>query len=274
MSGRLSGGAGDRLSACERRWRIEVRHRLAGGHRSEVFACTTEGGRREAVLKFPAGGAEAEVAALRAWRGSGAAVRLLEADVELGALLLERLRPAAPLNGVEESAALDVAAGLLRRLHAADPGDFGFPALEHAYATYEQETLASAERSAAGVALLPTARSAAARLCATADRSVLLHGDFLDKNLLADCASYVAIDPVPSVGDPCADAGFFAACRQPATAIWERAAALAERLGEDPARAVRWAAVWAVHQACETWRADSGQVQALMASAEVGDLLA
>jgi len=249
-----------------------VHHRLAGGHRSEVFACRAEGG-REVVLKFPAGSAEAEVAALRAWCGSGAAVRLLDADVELGALLLERLRPATPLNGIEDDAAIGVAAGLLRGLHAADPSGLRLRTLEHAYLAHERETLAFAERSAAGVVLLPAARAAAARLCATAGRSVLLHGDFLDKNLLADGASYVAIDPVPCIGDPCADAGFFAACRQPVTAIWERAAALAARLGEDPARAVRWAAVWAVHEACETWRADSDEVQALMSSAEIRDLL-
>jgi hypothetical protein len=49
---------------------------------------------------------------------------------------------------------------------------------------------------------------------------------------------------------------------------------LAERLGEAPARTVRWAAVWAVHEACETWRADSDQVQALMSSGELTELLA
>ncbi len=86
-------------------------------------------------------------------------------------------------------------------------------------------------------------------------------------------AETVAIDPVPSVGDPCADIGFFAACRQPATRIWERAEAVARRTGEDPARAVLWAAVWAVNEACETWRADSDDLRTLMASPELALIL-
>jgi streptomycin 6-kinase len=112
------------------------------------------------------------------------------------------------------------------------------------------------------------------RLCATAGRAVLLHGDFLDKNVLRSGTGHVAIDPVPGVGDPCADIGFFAACRQPASGVWERADALARRTGDDPERAVRWAAVWAVHEACETWRADSNGLQALVASERLAVLLA
>jgi streptomycin 6-kinase len=251
-----------------------VRHRLPGGHRSDVFDCVTASG-DEAVLKLTAtpAEAEAEAAALRAWQGSGAAVRLLGAGGESGALLLERLRPATPLTSVDEPAAIGVAGELLRLLHAAERTAFRFPALEDAYLTYERRTLADADPAAAGVARLPAARAAAMRLCATAGRAVLLHGDFLDKNLLRNGASHVAIDPVPRVGDPCADAGFFAACRQPATGVWERAGALARRTGDDPARAVRWAAVWAVGEACETWRADSDDLEALMASRELARLL-
>jgi streptomycin 6-kinase len=98
------------------------------------------------------------------------------------------------------------------------------------------------------------ARAAAMNLCATTGRTVLLHGDFLDKNLLRSCAGYVAIDPMPRIGDPCADAGFFAACHPPATTILQRAAAIAGQMGLDRQRALRWAAVWAVLQTCQAWR--------------------
>jgi streptomycin 6-kinase len=37
-------------------------------------------------------------------------------------------------------------------------------------------------------------------LCATTERAVLLHGDFLDKNLLRCSGGYVAIDPTPRIG--------------------------------------------------------------------------
>ena len=43
------------------------------------------------------------------------------------------------------------------------------------------------------------ARAAARKLCATAERAVLLHGDFVGKNLLRSGAGYVAIDPIPRI---------------------------------------------------------------------------
>ncbi len=39
----------------------------------------------------------------------------------------------------------------------------------------------------------------------------------------------MAIDPIPCIGDPCADAGFFAAGQPPAAGIFPRAAAMATR---------------------------------------------
>jgi streptomycin 6-kinase len=110
--------------------------------------------------------------------------------------------------------------------------------------------------------LLDRSRVSARHLWTTADEVVLLHGDFLDKNLLLGPNGYVAIDPMPSVGDPCSDIGFFAAGRQPAGEISIRARALAERLGRDPDRAEQWALIWAIGEACETWREDSDELQA------------
>ncbi|HEY7199976.1 MAG TPA: aminoglycoside phosphotransferase family protein, partial [Candidatus Dormibacteraeota bacterium] len=213
-------------------------------------------------------------------RDRGAAVRLLDADVARAALLLERISPGTPLPGGDDAIAVAVAAGLLSRLHAAPRPAFPFPSLAGAYPLHERRARADAahERRTrgavpAGLPLLPRARAAAMRLCASSARDVLLHGDFLDKNLLWDGARYVAIDPMPRVGDPCADIGFFAAAHPPAAAMLERAGALAERLGEDRARAARWTAVWAAGEACETWRADSSQLAAAVTSAAVERLL-
>jgi streptomycin 6-kinase len=265
---------GSRLSACERRWRIVVRDRLSGGYRSEVFGCSTAHG-REAVVKLTAmpDEAEGEAAALSAWSGSGASVRLLDVDVENGALLLERIRPGTPLPGGDDAEAVGVAAELLPRLHAAGYARFRFPALENAYARYEQRVRADADTATAGFERLDAARAAARRLCISSRTVVLLHRDFLDKNLLWNGARHVAIDPVPCLGDPCADIGFFAACHPPATGIVDRAEALATRMGEDRARAVRWAAVWAVGEACETWREDSADLQAAVSSRDLERLI-
>jgi streptomycin 6-kinase len=104
------------------------------------------------------------------------------------------------------------------------------------------------------------------RLCATADRAVLLHGDALDKNLLCDGTSYVAIDPISRVGDPCSDIGFFASGHPPATAIMERAFAIAAPLDLDPYRARQWSAVWAVLEACRARRPDQADLELCLAS--------
>jgi hypothetical protein len=162
-------------------------------------------------------------------------------------LLLARIRPGTHSPGGDDPVAVNVAAGLLSSLHRVNPGTFPFPALEKIYvrmadrarsdAEYEQRTRGDPARGAAGVQRLEAARAAARDLCATTGRTVLLHGDFLDKNLLWDGARYLAIDPIPCIGDPCADAGFFAAGHPPAITILERADAIAAQMGEPTARA-------------------------------------
>ncbi len=196
--------------------------RLGGGFRCEVFACSAAGG-EQVVVKLTAtpGEARLEAAALASWAHTGAAARLIDADISDGALLLERIRPGTPLPGGDDPASVAVAARLLARLHLAADGELAFPALEDIYvrlesrargdADFEQRTRGDPARRAAGLERLELARAAAMDLCATAERAVLLHGDFLDKNLLRSGAGYLAIDPIPRIGDPCADVGFFAA---------------------------------------------------------------
>jgi streptomycin 6-kinase len=110
-------------------------------------------------------------------------------------------------------------------------------------------------------------------LSATSSTDVLLHGDFTDKNLLLDSNVYIVIDPIPMVGDPCSDVGFFAAYHPPASSALDCAAAIASALGYDELRAARWAAVWIVHQTCETWRTDSDELHALASGPHMARLL-
>ena len=248
-----------RLDACKHRWQLGDERPLGGGLASAVFACTTAAG-NEVVVKLPATGrqARAEAAALTAWERTRAAVQLLDTDFTQGALLLVRIRPGTHLRGNGDTAATEIAAGLLTRLHQAPAGGFPFPDLLQIYlraeqrsredACYERRVSGDSTLGEAGLARLGDARSAAERLCASTQRTVLLHGDFLDKNLLSDGSSYLAIDPIPCIGDPCSDAGFFAAGHPPATGILHRAAAIAALMRLDRHRARRWAAIWAVLQ--------------------------
>ena len=122
--------------------------------------------------------------------------------------------------------------------------------------------------------MLDRAIDSARALDATTTGAVLLHGDFIDKNLVLGSDGYVALDPIPRIGDPCSDVGFYAAYHPRANGIAERASAVALRAGLDAERAMRWAAIWAVGEATETWRDDSDELQRWVMSREASRLLA
>jgi streptomycin 6-kinase len=238
----------------------------------------------EAVLKLTVTADEAllEARALERWRETGAAVRLLDADLENGALLLERLRPATPLPAVDGKWVLEVVAELLARLHGV-AGDDRFPDLVHLYPylaehsmednRYERETRKEPDRAGVALGLMDAAAQAAEKLCSTATKEVLVHGDFLDKNLLLKGDHYVAVDPIPRIAEPESEIGFFACDHPPVSGIFRRATRIAARLDADPDRAVRWAAVWTVLLATSAWRQDQHELDELVASSQFEEIL-
>jgi streptomycin 6-kinase len=265
----------DLLDACAARWGLQIGESLPGGYFGQVFACVDADG-RALILKLspPAATPALEAAALRLWSGAGA-VRLRDWDPSAGALLLDRLVPGTPLPPDNDEQAAQIAARVLRILHATGvPATHPFPTLPQAFDSYIERVRFESDPSTVGVRLLRQCRDAAVRLWSTTAQVVLLHGDFIDKNLLLGASGYVAIDPMPYLGDPCSDVGFFASYHPPARLIASRARSLASLLGYDPVRAERWAAVWAVGEACETWRADSDELQAWMSGSEAERLLA
>ena len=200
-----------------------------------------------------------------------------------GALLLARIRPGTPLPGGHDPVSAAVA-GLLARLHLAAPGELPFPALEDIYprlenqarrdADFEQRTRGDPARGAAGLERLEMARAAAMKLCATTERAVLLHGDFLTRTCCGPApATWPSIRSRASA-TRARDAGFFAACHPPATTILPRAGAVAGHMGLDRQRARRWAAVWAVLQTCQAWREDQSDLEACLYSDQFKHLLA
>jgi hypothetical protein len=86
-------------------------------------------------------------------------------------------------------------------------------------------------------------------------------------------AHYLAIDPIPGIGDPCANAGFFAAGHPPATTILERADAIAAHMGVSRQRAQRWAAIWTVLETCSAWREDQSDLEACLSSCKFEHLI-
>ena len=263
-----------RLAGCSSRWGLRVGERLSGGFSADVFACRNQDG-TDLVLKLPttAQQARTQAIALRAWAGHGA-VRLVDSADEFAALLLVRLFPGTPLPAGDDAFAIAVMAEVLGALHGVAIPAEPLPSMLVSFDGYLEDAVTNSDAGAAGLALLDASRGAAMRLCESTPRSVLLHGDPLDKNVLLSETGYVATDPIPRIGDPGSDVGFFAAGRQPCDDIIERARGLANALGVDAERSIRWAAIWAVGEACETWRADSDQLQAWIISAQVAELLA
>jgi hypothetical protein len=91
------------------KWGLEVDDVFPGSNVSFVAPVRRQDGSR-AVLKlnFPEEETRDEPAALRHWEGRGA-VRLIDSDAELGALLMERIEPGDPLTSKSERVSLEVA---------------------------------------------------------------------------------------------------------------------------------------------------------------------
>lgn len=281
----------DRVLGAATHWRLAVGEQLAGGSRSAVYAVRDERG-RHLVLKLSesrgtsVAATAAEAAALRLWAGTGAAAVLVDATSD--ALLLVRAQPGTPLSWQPKeplSDTIEIAAALLRRLWRVAPPSYRYPTIADVYAeeervaredaAYEQRHRNEPDRGGPGLALLPAAAQAVERLIATTSAPVLLHGDFISKNLLRDLDSrvgYLAIDPQPRFGDPAAEVAAFAAY-QPAELILPIAEMLAVAVGVDPRRAACWAAVWATHQTAQAWRDDQTTLEHLVSSPEFQRLL-
>ena len=210
-------------------------------------------------------------------------------DATPDALLLSRSRPGAmwpwsPPGPLDDF--IGIAADLLSRLWRAPRSDYLFRTLADVYvqddlvaredAALEQRQRGEPDRGVPGLQLLPIAAVAAEQLIATCAKPKLLHGDFITKNLVSDANSstgWVALDPLPMTGDPAAEVAAFAAYH-PAELILSVTEALAQALHLDVRRALQWAAIWTVHQTAQAWRDDQQQLEHLVVSTTMNELLA
>jgi streptomycin 6-kinase len=261
------------IAACAERWQLTLGERLSGGLVGHVFASETADGEAVVLKLNPPSANEQEAAALCIWHGRGA-IELIAFDPDLRALLTRRAIPGTPLPPGNEKQALQEVGGVLAKLFDARTPAAGFPPLADTVDRYLLEKIAGAEDAQPMLApLIERARRSAHELATSAPREVLLHGDVMDKNLLRHRADLVAIDPDPAVGDPHADIAFWAVTRTPVAELEGRTAELARLLDCDVDRATRWAAVYAVGQACEAWRSDTNELRAWVYSPQASELL-
>jgi streptomycin 6-kinase len=197
------------------RWDLVVGEPVGRGNTSVVIRCRRGDGAR-AVLKLcpDPSLSRGEAQALRAWRSSGRVPALWEADVTVGALLLEALPDERPLSERAEPVAIGDVAGLLRALHVPPPASpREFPPLSARIGFIFDHWIERYRPDPAVSRVVPSERlergREVARELATGDGApVLLHGDLHAGNVLdgGSARGLVAIDPRPCLGDPAFDA--------------------------------------------------------------------
>jgi streptomycin 6-kinase len=232
----------------EERWRLRLGRELPGGLLSSVHEVALEDGTR-AVLKIGrAPRARDEIAALRIWAGRGAPT-LLAADEEACAMLLEPIEP----GNHPDPASPEAVAGLLVLLHMPLTG--GLPSLasvaRERVRIARRDGRASAQKAAWALAKVDELAGAPDLLRGSEPQGgsagVLLHGDLDERNLVV-CArrGLCAIDPLPCVGDPAYDAGYWVhGNRRPGRRA--RLDAIVAATGLERERVRDWAAVVGVH---------------------------
>ncbi|MGH2460015.1 MAG: aminoglycoside phosphotransferase family protein [Chloroflexota bacterium] len=253
----------DRLARLAGRWSLTLDRPFPGIELNYVAPATRVDGIR-CVFKVSRHVDETrnEIAALRLWDGQGAA-RLLGAEPDDGALLIERLDPGAMLVEVADSdddAATVIAAGVLRQLWRPASEAHGLRSLASWCDAYDRHREALS-RGDAGfpAALFQRADTLRRDLLASTETPTVLHGDLHHFNVLrARRAPWLAIDPKGLVGDRCFDVcQFFRNPRpMPPEVNRRRLDLFCAELGLDRARTKAWCFVHAVLDAC--WDFEDG----------------
>jgi streptomycin 6-kinase len=147
---------------------------------------------------------EQEIDGLRFWNGEGC-VHLLEWDVALNAMLLERCEPGTPLFTIPEEDQDVIIATMLKRLWRTPPPN-KFRPLSTLVDYWRQETLMAAPHWP-DPGLVSVGLEAMQQLAATANTEVVLVTDLHAGNVLrAQREPWLMIDPKPFVGDAAYDA--------------------------------------------------------------------
>jgi streptomycin 6-kinase len=249
----------DLVTECERRWSLSVGPPLENLSYNYIAPAMRADG-TEVVLKlgYPHPELTSEIEALSIYDGRGS-VRLLDADLDRGALLLERLRPGTLLlhtSVIDDDEATRIAARVMRRLWR--PVSAGHPfrtvarwaeGLTKMRAHFGGTTGPLPER------LVERAEALFAELLGSMEEPVLLHGDLHHENILrAEREPWLAIDPKGIVGEPAYEVGALLRNMadqllerpQPWRVVARRVDILAEELGFDRARMLEWGLAQAV----------------------------
>lgn len=224
-----------------------------------------------AVLKLSFPGEKefrSEAEALKTFGGRGA-VRLLELDLENGAMLLERLEPGMSLGDFEDDGeATEIIADIMRKLWRPAPPGHPFPTVAGWAKGFERLRI----RFDGGTGPMPEdlverAEMLFGKLLASQESPVLLHGDLHHGNVLSSGRGWLAIDPKGAVGERAYETAAmlhnpsgFLEKKNPGELLERRIEILSEELGLEKSRVRGWgvaqsvlAAAWSLEDHGEVW---------------------
>jgi len=264
------------IAEIEARWDVTVGPPLPDLSFNYVAPAVTAGG-EQGILKLgvPHRELASEIGALRLYDGRGAA-RLLAADAELGALLLERLQPGTPAYDLhDEEQVTAIAADVMRRLWRPLPPEHDFTTVaDWAAGLGRLRARFGGGTGPFPAALVERAEGLFAELFASEAEPVLLHGDLHHWNILATDGhrstggSWSAIDPKGVAGEPAFEPvallhnpwGELLDLPDPARLQARRVALLSEMLGLDRERVAAWglagtvlSAWWSLEDGFDDW---------------------
>jgi streptomycin 6-kinase len=245
------------IAKCEQRWSLTVMPPFVPLSYNYVAPAVRANG-TDVVLKLGVPNPEllTEIEALRLHDGRGI-VQLLEADWDLGALLLERLKPGTQLASLsDDEQTTAIAAQVMRQLWRPVPAEHPFPSVARWAAGLQRLR----HHFDAGTGPFPPnlverAETLFTELISSMAESVLLHGDLHHFNILAaERQPWLALDPKGVVGEPAYEVGALLrnpmpeilSMPQPARILARRVDQLAEALGFDRARLIGWGVAQAV----------------------------
>lgn len=262
-----------------RRWSLKVEGPFPNLSYNWVAPARREDG-APAVLKLSHPGEKefvTEAAALAAFGGRGIC-RLLELDLDRGAMLLERLQPGRPLAELgDDEEATAAAAGVMRELWRPATRDHGFPTVSDWSGGFGRLR----RRYGGGTGPMPgklveEAEALFAELLASEGEPLLLHGDLHQENILSAGHSvghsvgrepWLAIDPKGVVGEAAYDTAALLHnpvgtldAPDPKRLLERRLDVLSGELGLDRARVRAWglaqavlAAYWGLEDGGRVW---------------------
>ncbi|MDP9370111.1 MAG: aminoglycoside phosphotransferase family protein [Chloroflexota bacterium] len=257
------------VAACARRWSLQVEPPFPDlSYNFAAPASRADGTGLVLKICFPDREFFTEADALRLFAGRGA-VQLLEVDLDVGAMLLERIEPGRSLVTIDDEAATSAAASVMCRLWRPVPAGHRFPAVADWAAGFARlRTRFDGGTGPLPARLVEEAERLFDDLLASSAPPVLLHGDLHHGNVLAARREpWLAIDPKGIIGEPAFDTAALLhnpenllAAPHPGRILARRVDQLAEQLGFDRTRIRGWglaqavlAAYWSLEDVGRVW---------------------